>query len=397
MKVLIIDVNCQNSSSTGRIVYQTYQMLTKVGEECAVCYGRGKGIKNRDIYKFGIDIETVIHALLTRITGYTGCFSYFSTRRLIKFIERFKPDVIHVHELHAYFINVSTFLDYVAKNDIKAIFTLHCEFNYTGKCGSAVECELWRTGCQNCPNVHEYPCSWFFDKTNYMFKKKKAAFESLHNACITAVSPWLAERARQSFLGRNKVYTICNGVDTNVFCPKDVTRLRKELGVENQRIIVAVGAQIQNIDRGGAYIEQIASELKDFVFVIVGVDGEVKRKENIIYIPRINNPSLLAEYYSLGEYFLICSKRETFSMPCAEALCCGTPVVGFKCGAPETIFKQPYAVFVEYGDVEQLKNVIKRGISIDASDVAEYGRSFSVDKMLNGYYELYKKSVCNDI
>ena len=105
MKILLIDVNCKNSS-TGKILYDLYTGVNESGNEAAVCYGRGKKIKEHNIFKFGLDVETYIHALLTRITGFTGCFSPFSTIRLIRFIKKFKPDVVHIHELHAYFVNI---------------------------------------------------------------------------------------------------------------------------------------------------------------------------------------------------------------------------------------------------------------------------------------------------
>ena len=112
MKVLLIDVVCKYGS-TGKIVYDLYNEINSRGDEAAICYGRGPKIKEKNIYKFGLDFETYLHALLTRFTGFTGCFSYFSTRRLIRFIKKFKPDVVHFHELHAYFLNVNRLLKFL--------------------------------------------------------------------------------------------------------------------------------------------------------------------------------------------------------------------------------------------------------------------------------------------
>lgn len=134
MKVLYIDVNCKQSS-TGQIVYSLFSNCKKHNIETAICYGRGPKIKEQNIFKFGLDWETRLHALLTRLTGYMGKYSYFSTRRLISFIKKFKPDIVHIHELHSYFVNIKHLIYFLKKSKIKTIITNHCEFLYTGKCG----------------------------------------------------------------------------------------------------------------------------------------------------------------------------------------------------------------------------------------------------------------------
>jgi glycosyltransferase involved in cell wall biosynthesis len=171
-KILLIDVNCKNSS-TGKIVYDLFQYLNAKGRNAEVCYGRGPSIKEKGIYKFGLDFETFFHAAFARITGYNGYFSPLSTIRLIKYIKKFKPDIIHIHELHAYFINIKQLFNFIKKNHIKVITTLHCEYMYTGKCGHAYDCIKYRSCCGKCPALHEYPKSLFFDKTKQMFLMKK--------------------------------------------------------------------------------------------------------------------------------------------------------------------------------------------------------------------------------
>lgn len=174
-RILLIDVNCKNSS-TGKIVYDLYQNLRNDGREAAVCYGRGEKIEEENIFKFGLDWETNIHALCARITGYNGCYSYISTWRLIRFIDEFKPDVIHIHELHAYFVNIRPLLSYIKKKNIKVVWTFHCEYMYTGKCGHAYECTKYQKECGNCPNPKGYPKSLFFDRTREMFQMKKSCY-----------------------------------------------------------------------------------------------------------------------------------------------------------------------------------------------------------------------------
>ena len=175
MRVLLIDVNCKNSS-TGKIVYDLYTYLNDHGNIATVCYGRGPKLHEKNIYKFGIDIETYLHAFLARITGYNGCFSYYSTKRLINYIEKFKPDMIHIHELHAYFVNIGTLINYIKKKQIPVVWTFHCEYMYTGKCGHAYDCENLKVECDNCPMLSKNPKSIFFDRTKEMFNFKKKLF-----------------------------------------------------------------------------------------------------------------------------------------------------------------------------------------------------------------------------
>ena len=191
-----MDVLCK-SGSTGKIVYELYKKASAAGHEAAVSYGRGAEVKEHNIFKFGLDWETKFHALLTRITGYTGCFSPFSTKRLIKFIDRFQPDIIHLHEPHAYFLNLRPFFEYLAAKKIPLVYTFHCEFAFTGKCGHPLQCENWKTGCGNCPNLRDYPKTIFFDHTAAMLKEKLRLLE-MQNMVITSPSQWLADRTHHS-------------------------------------------------------------------------------------------------------------------------------------------------------------------------------------------------------
>lgn len=231
-RVLLIDVNCK-FSSTGKIVYNLFKGLKKDGREAAICYGRGDEILEDGIYKFGLDWETNIHAGLARITGYNGCFSSISTRRLIAYIEKFKPDVIHIHELHAYFVNIKPLLEYIKKKKIKVVWTFHCEYMYTGKCGHAYSCTNFMHGCGKCPAVHEYPKSLFIDRTKQMFSMKRKAMNGLDVEIVTP-SEWLAKRVKMSFLQNVKISIIHNGIDTNIFKEQDTKSVRNELKISSE-------------------------------------------------------------------------------------------------------------------------------------------------------------------
>ena len=355
-RILLIDVNCKGSS-TGKIVYDLYRSIRDDGRKAAICYGRGKLIEEEGIYKFGLDWETYIHAGLARITGYNGCFSPFSTRRLIQKIEEFQPDVIHIHELHAYFVNIKPLIEYIKKKSIPVVWTFHCEYMYTGKCGHAFECTNFQRDCGNCPDIKEYPKSLFFDKTREMLEIKKELLQDLDFTIVTP-SQWLADRVKMTFLKNKRIRIIHNGIDTDIFHPVDGNGLRYELRIpEDYKIVLAVAPNIMSEAKGGQWVLELAKRMKceKVYFILVG-GGEIPKDlpANVLFVGEIGDQYLLNQYYSLADVFVLLSQRETYSMTCAEALCCGTPVVGFKCGAPETIFKTPMAKFVEFGDIEGL-------------------------------------------
>lgn len=396
MRVLLIDVNCKYSS-TGKIVYSIFSYLRTQGHDAAICYGRGPRLFENGIFKFGIDLETYIHALLTRITGRTGCYSYFSTRRLIKFVEKYKPDIIHMHELHAYFVNITMLLDSLRMKQIPLIWTFHCEFMYTGKCGHTFSCDNWKLGCGKCPDIRRYPKSLWFDQTRSMFIEKKKACAAMTKITLTVPSPWLFSRVKESIWAKRNTYIIYNGVDTiNTFYKRDTGELRQQLNIpQDRRIIISVAQNL--LERVGDNIYDIAIRLTEYTFVMIGVqERPAYYSSNIITIPFFTDQDRLAEYYSLADLLLLCSKKETFSMPCAEALSCGTPVVGYNAGAPESIFKAPYALFCEYGNTEKICNLINNRISepIPPYDCVKYANdNFSQEKMRKEFLKLYLEEI----
>jgi len=397
LRVLLIDVNCKHSS-TGKIVYDLYTELNKNGHTAAICYGRGPLVKEPNIYKFGIDIETYTHALLTRVTGLTGIYSPFSTRRLIKYLEKFKPDVVHIHELHAYFVNNAPVICYLKKKNIRTVWTFHCEFMYTGKCGQANDCEKWRSECGNCPQLKEYPASWWFDFTRKMHNDKKRWLAEFERLMIVTPSKWLADRVEQSFLKGKDIRVIHNGIDTEmIFYPREHQHLKKKHGLTNEKIVLAVAPNLMSESKGGKWVVELAKEFteEDVRFILIGVDNSSQRyADNIIAINRIANQAELAEYYSLADAFVICSERESFPTTCLEALACGAPIVGFDCGGTKEVPPDYLGDFVDFGDIVLLKKALcnKLQQNIEAEKCAGYGKkAYAKERMFNDYLSLYEE------
>jgi len=394
LKVLLINVNCK-SGSTGKIVYDLYTQLNKDGHTAAICFGRGKEIIEPNIFKFGIDAETYFHAAMTRLTGFTGCYSFFSTQRLLRFIKKFKPDVVHVHELHAYFVNIKPIIEYLKKNNIKTIWTFHCEFMYTGKCGYSFECEKWKSECGNCPHLNDYPNSLFLDFTKKMFNDKKKLLSDFDNLTIETPSKWLADRVRKSFLFDKKIGVIHNGIDTNVFHPREYNHLKEKHNINGEKVVLAVAPDLMSERKGGRYVLKLAETMKNekVKFILIGVsDLKEKFPPNIIALGRTENQVELAEYYSMADVFVICSEKENFPTTCIESLCCGTPVCGFDTGGTKETAPNGLGVFVPYRDIDALRDALQTldGQLKTKGIYSQYGlEHYSKENMYENYYKLY--------
>lgn len=362
LKVLLIDVVCKKGS-TGKIVYDLYTELNNNGHIASICYGRGTKIEEPGIIKISKDLEMYFHAFLTRSIGLTGYFSFFATRRLIKHIKVFKPDLVHIHEATTYYLNISTLVDFLKKNKIKTVWTFHSEFMYTGKCGHAYDCEKWKSECGKCPQTKEFPKSWLLDFTRKMHKDKKKLFQGFDNLIIVTPSKWLAERVKQSFLKGKDIRVIHNGIDVqNIFHPRAYEHLKKKHNITDEKVILAVAPKIMEARKGGRSVLELAKRMKkeNIKFIIIGVeDLREKFDDNIIALGRTENQIELAEYYSMADLFLICSKRENFPTTCLESLSCGTPVIGFDAGGTRETAPKGYGHFVSFGDFAHLESTIR--------------------------------------
>lgn len=401
----ILQVNCvYKTGSTGNIVNDIHMSLQKKNIESYVCYGRGKVVNEENVYKTSSEFSAKFNGFRARITGlqYNGAFS--STRRLIAVIKKKNPDIVHLHCINGYFVNIYRLLDYLKKNKIKTVLTLHAEFMHTGSCGYAYECNKWLTGCGNCPRLWDATKSYKFDRTNSAWLKMKDAFSNFKGLEIISVSQWLEDRARQSpIMSEHHFKVIKNGIDTeNIFYPRDFLYLKEKHQLSEEKILLHVTANFslnENDIKGGKYIVELAKILLGTnikIIVIGGRDLSIPLPENIINVGRVNNQNDLAAYYSLANLTILTSKQETFSMVCAESLACGTPVIGFEAGAPETIALPEYSEFTNYGDVGKLKLFVNKWIYKKDSDLVESitkksRQLYSKENMVFDYLEIYNK------
>jgi glycosyltransferase involved in cell wall biosynthesis len=392
MRVLQIN-SVYRSGSTGKIAYDIHEHLRGKGYASAIAYGRGNLSDDTAAYRFAPTWEVYAHAALTRATGRTGCFSPFATGRLLRFIDKFNPDVMHIHELHAYFVNVAPVMEYVKKKNIKTVWTFHCEFMYTGKCGYAFGCEAWKKECGHCPNVKDYPSSLMFDQTRSMFRQKKRLFDGFDRLTIAVPSEWLANRVRQSFLNGKKIKVVTNGNDTDVFRPRDASALRERYGAG--KTVVHVTGSFEDKRKGGRYVLELAKRMPYVKFFIVGNGAHIPNlPPNAVAVGRTENQTELAEWYSFADLSVIASERENFPTVCLESLCCGTPVAGFVGGGTAETAPGGYGEFVPYADMDALEKAVRHALDgglKSKEDCAQFGRArYAKEAMAQRYMELYK-------
>lgn len=401
MKIAQVDVN-YNFSSTGKIVADLVTGLDDLGHSTTAYFGRGPDSMDDNGYRISSRTEVLCHALGTRVTGLTGSFSPLSTRRFIEQLGHFKPDIVHLHELHGYFVNIRPVVEYLKNKRIPTVWTFHCEFMYTGKCGYAFDCEKWKTECGSCPDIKRYPKSLFFDFTTRLFREKQALFADFEQVHLVAPSEWLANRMRQSIIRHKPISVIPNGLDVATFYRRDTSSLRASLGLTNEYVVLSVGADLLSERKGGGWVLELARRNinADIVFVMVGIEQMPKQiPPNVRMIPRIFDQNSLAQYYSLADVLLLTSMKETFSMVSAESLACGTPVIGFDSGAPKEVALPGFGEFVSYPDVDALESLllcVKTGeIALMSSTECErFARArYSRDSMVKAYEAIYQQLI----
>lgn len=401
MKVLI--VNCVfNKGSTGKITYDLHTALKEQGIESILCFGRGAKIDEPNVYKTCGELYSKFNNFLSRLTGimYGGC--YFSTNKLIRIIKKEKPDIVNLHCINGYFVNIYRIITWLKYKKIKTVVSLHAEFMHTANCGHAFECEGYKKGCGNCPRFKSETKSYFIDNTAKSFKKMQKAFDGFNdNLIITSVSPWLMERAKGSLiLGDKEHRVVMNGLEIDTFHPYNTSELKKQHGITDEKIIFHATPMFnddKNYIKGGYYIIELANRLKDEnVKIIVAGDykSDMDIPGNIILLGAVKDQNLLAKYYSMADLTVIASKRETFSMICAESLCCGTAVVGFKAGGPESISIPEYSRFVEYGEMDRLEKEVRDFICREFKDISEKSAlKYNKIEMFKNYFSVYKELI----
>lgn len=391
MKVLQIN-SVYGVKSTGRIAYDINDLAGRSGFETCAVAGEGK-FDSPDIYVMSSKLYQKANILLTRLFGRHGFYNRIATKRLLKWMDMQKPDIIHLHNLHGHYINIKLLFDYINKHDIPIVWTLHDCWAFTGHCShfDYVGCDKWKSGCSRCPQRRNYPNSWFFDRSKSNFRKKRELFTSVRRMHIVTPSRWLKSLAEQSFLRKYPITVINNGIDGSefVYTPSD---LRSRLGIEDKFVILGVVGNLNGF-KGGQYFLKLSKMLsEDEHIVLLSLEDTDGLPDNITPIKRADSKRELAKIYSIADVFVNPTLQDTFSMVNIEAMSCSVPVVTFDSGGCRETIDENCGIVVPRGDVKMLYDGIEqvKNGRIKKENCIKRGKTLEKDGCFKKYLEVYQ-------
>ena len=341
-------------------------------------------------YQIGNKISRYLHRLITKLNGSDGFCNNGETRKLIKHISSIKPDIVHLHTLHGYFINIQILINYLKKMNVHLVITCHDCWWFTGRCAHffSNKCDAWKNRkCKKCNYKNAYPKSLLFDRAAIFLEKKAKIFKDYQNLHIICVSDWLSNLCAQSYVFKGKnIQTIYNGIDINIFSlpHSNLTSARNK--------VISVAAQWNN-SKGIDIIIELARKYDYLNFTIVGnLSNKIVLPANILNIPNVSNKEKLATLYQENHVFLNPSKQETFSLVNIEAQLCGLPVICFnETGMKETISPQSFALtnysFEEFD--KKLMSSLKK--EFNKNEIREFAIKFSLQEMNGRYLKVYEE------
>lgn len=402
MKVLLVNITGK-TGSTGKITSDIRSYLLDQGHDAVVAYSVDD-IKEKGYYKLSKRWELAIALRLTRLgrSNYKG--NPFALCRLKTIIEKEQPDIVHLHCINCNCINIYKTFEYLAKTNTRTVVTHHAEFFYTGSCPHSFDCmKFVNNQCDDCKDM-------LYSTSNVLFANPHKNWHRMYEAInrfdirklyFVAVSPWVRERSIMSpIVNKYPCKTILNGLDTNIFhYINDNSVLERRIKRTNMKIVLHISPffnPIGNSMKGGNYVIEMAKQFPGVLFVVVASSSINTNNlpENVLFWGKATSQNELANLYSIADITLLTSKRETFSMVTAESLCCGTPVVGFLAGGPESIAIDKYCSFVEYGNTSMLYDSLRQYLSFEYDKKmisSEACKKYSKDVMGEEYLQLYKQ------
>lgn len=355
-----------NSGSTGKIAEQVGLLARNNGWDCYMAYGRWAYNSSLKLYKIGSKKDIYLHGLKSILFDKHAFGSKKATRLLINEIQQIKPDIIHIHNIHGYYLNLPLLCDFLSEYGKPIVMTLHDCWTVTGHCVhfQDINCDKWQNGCHHCSNLKGYPKSLFIDNSQNNWNiKKKCFLKILPLLTIVPVCNWLGDIVSQSYLKEASRMVIVNGIDLNVFQPvQDASFIRAKYLLDNKFVILAV-SNGWNSTKGYEDILWLRDKLSDeYVFIMVGVNPKQKNNlpKGIVGICRTENVSQLVELYSTADVFLNPTYQDTLPTVSIETLACGTPIIGYDTGGSSDIIDENVGILIERGNKEQLLHAIQQ-------------------------------------
>lgn len=393
MKVLFINEEC-GTGSTGRICTDIATALEEQGHTVKIAYSRNANIMPAQFQKYAVrignDMDLILHGVKARLLDGAGFGSGVPTKKFIKWVQEYDPDVIHLHNLHGYYINVEILFEYLRTCGKKVLWTLHDVWAFTGHSAycDAVQCEKWKSGCGNCPQFYVYPKT-FIDRSTKNFIKKRNLFTEIKNLEIITPSKWLADLVQQSFLKEYSVSVIHNGIDTRKFHPVE-SNFREKNGLESKKILLSV-ATMWNDLKGYTDFFKLAEMIGD-TYQIIMVGGREQAPDlpvpsNIMQINRIQNIREMVELYSVADVYLNLTYCDTYPTVNLESVACGTPVITYAVGGSTESALEFGGLAVKRGDFNGIVNALKKTgeLKVKINDVNMLDKKHAVTEYLKRY------------
>lgn len=393
----VVQINTFSYKATGTIMFGIHHALLAHGYDSYVVWSRGRAAENEREICIADDVGVKLHGIYTRLTDKTGFASQRVTKKLLAHLDKIKPDIIHLHNLHGYYINIEMLFNYIKKQKIKAVWTLHDCWAFTGHCAhfDFVGCDKWKTGCYHCPQKHTYPTSQLLDASSWNWHKKKELFTGLDITLVTP-SDWLADLVKQSFLQDYNVVTIHNGIDIDIFKPTP-SDFRVKNGLDNRFVILGVASEWTE-RKGLADFIKLNALLKNdarYKIVLVGLNDRQLKKipASILGIKRTNSAKELAEIYTAADVYFNASVEETFGMTTVEAIACGVPVIVYAATAlPEALNicgNENQNAAIAPGNLDEVITRIRQ-IQQNEDRVTVAAQEYSKDFCFTHYLKLYR-------
>jgi len=398
MKLLQINTTI-NTTSTGRITEEIGQKAIGNGYESYVAYRKqGPAGSSSSLVKVGNELDRYLHGVKSRVLDMHGFGSKKATKHLIDKIREINPDIIGLHNLHGYYLNVEILFEYLKEVQKPVVWTFHDCWPFTGHCVyfDRVGCEKWKTECHSCPQKTKYPASYGLDNSRNNFHKKRELFTGLERLTIVTPSHWLKGLVKRSFLKEYPVRVIHNGIDLDVFKP-GVEHLPEKLRGAGKKMILGV-ASVWDERKGLADFKKLAPMLNgEYQIVLVGLDKKQVRQlpDNIVGITRTENVQQLASLYSAAEVFVNPTWSDNFPTTNIEALACGTPVITYRTGGSPEAVDEMTGLVVEQGNLEALADAIGTISGYGKKSYSEECRKraaghFNKEERFQDYINLYK-------
>ena len=372
MKVLQINI-AVNKGSTGRIAEDIGATLLSKGHESYIAAAETSQDSQSQVIPVGHVVDRKIHGLQSRLFDRHGFGSEWATKKLIQKIKLIDPDLIHLHNIHGYYLNIQVLFCYLKQIQKPVIWTFHDCWPITGHCAyfDRVDCKRWEVQCYECPLKKRYPSSWLLDQSKRNYLDKKSLFNGLNELLIVTPSNWLAGHIPKSFLKNYPVKTVNNGIDLEVFKPTMAKEVHKKYDIKGHIIlgVASVWDKRKGLDDFVKLNELIPD---DYQIVLVGLNSKQIKQipDSIIAIERTENIIQLAELYAAATVFVNPTYVDNFPTTNLESLACGTPVITYHTGGSAEAIDERTGIALDKGDVKGIVDAI-RTISQDSSDYSQ--------------------------